>query len=321
MLLLALLFWWGIALMFRLRFQFNLRSLLLLVVAVALPCSWLAVEMKKAREQKAFVAAIGESGGILHFDWQYDKESAPLPNARPPEPAWLRGWLGEDFFAEVVSVSYNEFLSAFVSPRQLWQATDTELAQLEGLTELQSLSLNGNQVTDAGLAHIAGLTRLHYLYLNDTQVTDAGLAYIAGLPQLQYLHLNGHQVTDAGLVYIAGLTRLQYLNLDGQQVTDAGLAHIAGLSQLEGMWLDNTQVTDAGLAHIAAFTQLKELSLIGTKVTDAGVSKLRKALPNCRITGGECAEETKGDTHNRPRVKAPFSSLSRGFQLRLVRGL
>ena len=37
------------------RFQFSLRSLLVLVVVVAVPCSWLAVEMKKAREQKEAV--------------------------------------------------------------------------------------------------------------------------------------------------------------------------------------------------------------------------------------------------------------------------
>ena len=36
-------------LVFRWRFQFSIRSLLVLVVAVAVPCSWLAVEMKRAR--------------------------------------------------------------------------------------------------------------------------------------------------------------------------------------------------------------------------------------------------------------------------------
>src|SRR5208283_3150347 len=44
--MLLMLLWFAIALVFRWRFQFSLRSLLVLVVVVALPCSWLAVEIK-----------------------------------------------------------------------------------------------------------------------------------------------------------------------------------------------------------------------------------------------------------------------------------
>ena len=55
---LVLMFLWFLAaLIFRLRFQFSLLALLLLVVVVAVPCSWLATEMKAAREQKAAVEA------------------------------------------------------------------------------------------------------------------------------------------------------------------------------------------------------------------------------------------------------------------------
>ena len=44
--------WFGVAVVFWRRFQFSLRSLLVLVVVVALPCSWLGVEMRTARRQK-----------------------------------------------------------------------------------------------------------------------------------------------------------------------------------------------------------------------------------------------------------------------------
>ena len=47
-----MLLWLIVAVVFRLRFQFSIRSLLFAVVVVALPCSWLTVEMKAAREQK-----------------------------------------------------------------------------------------------------------------------------------------------------------------------------------------------------------------------------------------------------------------------------
>ena len=49
--LLLMLAWFLVALILRRRFQFGLSTLLVLTVAVALPFSWLAVEMRKAREQ------------------------------------------------------------------------------------------------------------------------------------------------------------------------------------------------------------------------------------------------------------------------------
>ena len=58
----GMLLWWLVALIFRWRFQLGTRTLLVLTLAVALPFSWLAVEMKKAREQKGAVAAIKELG-------------------------------------------------------------------------------------------------------------------------------------------------------------------------------------------------------------------------------------------------------------------
>ncbi|MGA2034722.1 MAG: hypothetical protein ABSG68_20940 [Thermoguttaceae bacterium] len=46
---LFMLFWFVACLIFRWRFQFSTRSLLVLTVAVALPCSWLGVERRNGR--------------------------------------------------------------------------------------------------------------------------------------------------------------------------------------------------------------------------------------------------------------------------------
>ena len=61
--MLLMLLWWLFTLCFHGRFQFSLRSLLVLTVAVAIPFSWLAVEMKKAREQREAVVAVQGLGG------------------------------------------------------------------------------------------------------------------------------------------------------------------------------------------------------------------------------------------------------------------
>ena len=70
---LVLMFLWFLAaLVFRLRFQFSLRSLLLLVVVVAIPCSWLATEMEAARKQREAVEEIEKTGGRVVYDYQLD---------------------------------------------------------------------------------------------------------------------------------------------------------------------------------------------------------------------------------------------------------
>ena len=55
--------WLAAALLFHWRFQYSLRSLLLLVVAVAIPCSWLGTEIQQARKQKEAVEVITQWGG------------------------------------------------------------------------------------------------------------------------------------------------------------------------------------------------------------------------------------------------------------------
>ncbi len=56
--LLLLFFWFLAALLFRCRFQYSLRSLMLLTVVVAVACSWMATHMQRARRQAEAVAAI-----------------------------------------------------------------------------------------------------------------------------------------------------------------------------------------------------------------------------------------------------------------------
>ncbi len=151
--LLLMLLWFAVALIFRLRFQFSIRSLLVLTVAVALPCSWMAVEMKAAREQKEAVDVIEKSGGSVVYDWQdaswgtvgddgqgFMLHYTPLPDAHPSGPEWLRNLLGDDFFGEVEIVELSET-----------QVADRGLEYIERMNQLQILELGATKVTDAGL--------------------------------------------------------------------------------------------------------------------------------------------------------------------------
>src|SRR5208283_3638157 len=63
--MLVMLVWFVVALVFRWRFQFSIRSLLVLVVAVALPCGWLSVKMRHAEREREAAAAIEKLGASI----------------------------------------------------------------------------------------------------------------------------------------------------------------------------------------------------------------------------------------------------------------
>ncbi len=186
--------WFAAALLLRWRFQYSLRSLLLLVTVCAVACSWLAVTVQNGERQKRAAEAIRGAGG-----WVQD------------EPMWLEEFLPEDSVVEVTRVRLHEA-----------QDIDAMLMHLQGLTQLQWLWLDNPKVTDAGLVHLRALCQLRHLDLANTQVTDAGLVHLEGLRQLEWLWLVNTKVSDAGLVHLRGLSRLRWLDLCNTRVTPEG---------------------------------------------------------------------------------------------------
>lgn len=79
---------------------------------------------------------------------------------------------------------------------QCRQITDDGLAHLEGLTNLNELSLYRTPTTDASLDHLKKLTQLKKLVLEDTYVTDTGLEKLENLTNLTFLNVH---VTDVSL--------------------------------------------------------------------------------------------------------------------------
>jgi hypothetical protein len=197
----------------RLRwYQYSLRSLFVLTVLVAIGGSWFAWKKQQKERERAAVKAI--VGGLVRYDYQFDVSCMLIPNAKPPGPVWLRRWLGDDFFADVVYVV-----------------------------------MNGELITDAEFQHVEDLPRLRIVTCLTSQVTDAGLEHLKDLKQLEALHLNRSGVTDAGLEHLKGLSKLKILDLSGAKVTDAGLEHLTGLTQLTKLYLNRT-ITDEGVKKL-----------------------------------------------------------------------
>ena len=172
-------------------FQFSLRTLLIVIAIVAIPCAWLGSKIERKRKEREAVAAIEALGGYVWYNYQAAAPGGP-PWASPAEPygpAWLRSFLGDDFFSEVTGVSLQDA-----------NVSDADLVNLEGLSHLESLNLVDRiRITDAGLIDIRGLAQLKMLDLQRTNVSDVGVANLKGLGRLKTLYLYGTKVTTAGV--------------------------------------------------------------------------------------------------------------------------
>jgi hypothetical protein len=251
--MLLMFLWYALALCFRWRFQFSLRSLMILTLAVAIPCSWLAVEMKRARAQRAAIETVTRLGGSVLYDYQKEKGQPwncfDFKNT-PPFPLWLNNAVGEDCFRTVVQVVFRKTAVA-----------DNDLAILQNFPDLEAIDLVDTQVTGSGLVHLEGMAKLKSLSLWNSPVNDRGLS-----------HLNN-------------LTELRALILDGTKVTDAGMVHLQRLTNLEDwLGLTGTRITDESLKFVVNFKKLKNVNLLRTRVTEKGANALKKELPQVNIS-------------------------------------
>jgi len=145
--MIAMLVWFGLALVFRRRFQFSIGSLLVLVVVVAVSCSWFAAEINEAKEQKAAVEALAAYALFSRHDWEEDLHDGVQSRREPPGSAWLRSLVGDEVFADVVEVA-----SRIGSPEGEGAADYGRILDyLSRLPRLRRLSLLGyDAMTDGG---------------------------------------------------------------------------------------------------------------------------------------------------------------------------
>ena len=291
--------WFGAALVFRRRFQFSLRSLLAMVVVVALPFSWLAACIKDAKTQRIAVEAIESAGGEAYF---YDRKTGRqfhYPTWDDRSPPLLPSWAEFDFYYSISHVfySYHPRPLNFDRPTIIIQENGNfseQITQITKLRHLRCLGLAGTTVDDACLEQLFKLRELERLCLQCTKVTPAGVAKLKqSLPNVEigwgwdgtrYQH-GGEGVAYTTLregdaiAYEKDLTCLE-LSADA---TDGELRRLSDFRRLKFLSLRETRISDAGLRHLKGLTQVQTLDLTGTQVTDEGVAKLQQALPNCKI--------------------------------------
>lgn len=135
----------------RWRFQYTLRSLLILMFVVCLGMSWVAVRMRKADRQRKAVESIRKFGGLVYYEHAFDDLKHVRHRPQPPIPRFVQDLLGDDFFADVLYID-----------------------------------LGPTKVSDADLECLETLDRLEWLVLSDTEITDAGLVHLKEFPTCEF---------------------------------------------------------------------------------------------------------------------------------------
>ncbi len=171
--------------------------------------------------------------------------------------------------------------------------SDTGIAAIAGIPNLQSLDLSGAetgevsmQYTDAAIKSLASAQKLQTLVLGRSQfispeqlrilaslkqlevlklgqcgdLNDDSLSAILAFPNLRVLQLGqAWHVTDAGLKHLGLLPKLEWLSIDGSHIQGTGLAQLADLKALQCLIVTNTGVPMVSLAGCSALPALTEL--------------------------------------------------------------
>ena len=278
--------WFLSALVFRLRFQYSLRSLLIFMLLASIGMAWFFPRLRAARQQRDAVAAIRAIGAKVTYDYQAEwyaqprGSTAPTPEllkawsrqktfrysdefhdyvVPPPGPAWARTLLGVDYLADVIEVGHFWPISGNRCRAGPNPITDACLEQIAKLPRLRVLNLEGSEVSDDGLKLLKGLRGLRKLNLWQTRITDTGLRELQGLTKLRELNLQETRIADAGLRELQTLSELQELNVERTGITDRGLKYLGRIARLDELDLGCTNVTDTGLETLAQFRGLRSL--------------------------------------------------------------
>jgi len=236
----------------RLPLRWSLRTMLLLLTAVALGLGWYC---NRAQRQQRAVAAIVQQGGRVLYTHQ-------LPG-RTTDPPWLSRYLGMDYADTLGNV---ELIGS--------QFDDDDLVLLDDLPGVQWIRLHETKVTGRRFDCISRQTGLTWLVVKDSPIRGDALRHLRPLHRLETLYLEGTAIGDADLAHLKGLTELKDLSLNETQVGDAGMVSVAELTKLKELHLEQTRLTDKGLVTLAPLQKLERITVYGTAITDESVGVL-----------------------------------------------
>ncbi len=277
-----------------LRFQFGLRTCLLLFVVFAAAASWLRVRSERSTRLQALIDKIHQCNGFVQYDYEFD-ESGKWNNAEaqpPPGPAWMRRIAGDSFFCEPVSVSFGppfepglqlehgiEYAKALPHLKYLtvFSPSDAALAKISQCPRLEELWMT-NWPAEARLDRLNASPCLRVLRAHMERASDAAIRALCSVRIPICLYLEGGEITRAGAECLQKIPELRVLAVERTHIDDQMLYYIGGCSQLSELDLEGADISDSGLEYLVRLRNLKLLDVSSTRVTAAGVAKLQHQI-------------------------------------------
>lgn len=147
------------------------------------------------------------------------------------------------------------------------------ISGIENLTNLQQISLDGNEISD--ISSLKDLHHLTYISLVYNNISD--INPLKDLTNLKALYIENNQVSDISA--LKGLTNLQHVGLSHNNICD--ISSLKGLTNLQRIFLDSNQISD--ISSLKGLTNLQHLRLDGNQISEADKELVKNALPNCNI--------------------------------------
>lgn len=222
---------------------------------------WMKTESPLPNDSDTFEA--GENIKNVNEDISLS-EAAATPvqtTSPPPEPK-----------IDHITIKGNQYnTSLFELDLSNMNLANTDIVPLRHMTNLEVLSLGGNQISD--LTPLSNLVSLTELSLHDN-VRISDLTPLSNLTKLTILNLYFNQISN--LTPLSGLANLEQLVLNGNQIID--LKPLSVLAKLESLSLSENRISD--LSPLSGLTNLNVLSLSLNQINDltplAGLTKLTR---------------------------------------------
>lgn len=191
----------------------------------------------------------------------------------------------DDASTDIVEVHLGgKTFKSDVTKLDLSDCSLTDLSALSVCTSLEELDLSGNYIRD--ISTLLDLPKLRVLDLSSNMISD--IRPLMSITTLEHLNLADNKITS--VTALSELKQLKELVLSGNELD--GTQGLARLSSLRILGLKSTGITDADLEKLYNLKSLASLSLENNPdLTETGVSKLKKKLPNCKITHSELTKK------------------------------
>ena len=203
----------------------------------------------------------------------------PEVNNTPPQPAPEE--LVAEFFslkpehitdsaiARIASSTVAAAAITEIDIRSGNQFTANGLQQLQSMTNLKSVTLNGSPIQSDQLAALAQIPSLNTIRLSATKANNGLIDQLTVLPNLQSLDVSGTAISSASVAAFGKFHKLTTINLQNTKIDDIVIQAISK-HPIEQLNVARTQITDSSLSHLAKTPSLTSLDVSHTAVTGAG---------------------------------------------------